>query len=106
MIDRRTIYDSISKVLLFVIFLLWTTTITMATEPSGTIDNDTYKWIIGIMFGVIQVLIGYIYVSGINSVKSSIRLLFEEMRKLERDKLDKLEHEKMCALIKKAESER
>ena len=71
------------------------------TQP---IVQPSSVWIILFLLGVIQILVGYVYVSGMNDIKTSIKEikndLKDDIEKLDNEKLDRKVHEQMCPIDK------
>ena len=70
------------------------------TEPAG---KDSSLWIIVLLVGIIQALVGYVYISGQRTTQKSIEELKERIKevkecysKLDAEKLDKELHRQIC----------
>lgn len=84
---------------------IWISVLALAADPvymEHAREVMSFQWwLIGGLLGLIQILVGFIYVSGINSVKKSLRLLFDHYAELEKDKLSKEDHDRLCLKEKK-----
>lgn len=100
MSDRRCKYRTRATVGLAIFLILWLIIGAMAEEtPLNKLAPDIMQaqWrLIVFLVGIVQVLVGFIYIAGITSVKNSIRKLFDLSEKLEKDKLDKEDHDRIC----------
>lgn len=100
MSDRRCKYRTRATIGLVVFLFLWLIIGAIAEEvpfKEHAPDIMQAQWrLIVFLVGIVQVLVGFIYVAGITSVKNSIRKLFELSEKLQKEKLDKEDHDRIC----------
>ena len=102
--DKRQTYRFRAFLSLAIFILIWFSTVVWASEISNA-GGGTFGEVltIGGLLGLVQVLIGYIYVSGIRSIKESIRTLFQHLDEIEKTKLSKEDHDRLCRLVSKKE---
>ncbi len=104
--DKRHRFQCINRFILLVFALSWVAVIAVAedrttlSEHSQDIMSFQFK-LIATLLGIVQVLIGFIYISGITSVKDSIRKLFEKIDHLDDKKLDVATHDRICEKVEK-----
>lgn len=102
--DRRDCSAVKMAIALIIYGAVWSVSMSWAGQeasvsPADGITKVLFQVILG-MVGLIQALIGYIYISGIKSVKDSIRKLFNRIEELEKEKLSKIDHEDLCARVR------
>ncbi len=101
--EKRCKYRKKAIIALWLIFVLWLVTGAIA-EDIAVKERDVIEvqWkLIVFLVGIVQVLIGFIYIAGITSVKNSIRKLYNLTENLQKEKLDKEDHDRICAKIEK-----
>lgn len=105
MLDKRHRYQCFNRFILLVFALSWVAMIAVAEDKPTYMEHSQdimafqFK-IIASLLGIVQVLIGFIYISGISSVKISIRKLFDKLDHLDEKKLDADIHKELCKKVK------
>ena len=105
-LDARLSYVCKSTVALVLFGVVWFYGVSWGMDPKEPVDaispalmreviaaqNKTIFWLVGI----VQALMGFIYVTGIMSVKTSIRTLFTEIKEVREKTLTKDDHDRLC----------
>lgn len=100
--ERRCKYRKWSIRGLWIVLVFWLIT-GVAAEESVIKERDVMQaqWrLIVFLVGIVQILVGFIYIAGITSLKTSIRKLFKLTEDLAKDKLDKTDHDRICKTAK------
>ena len=94
--DRRNRAHHKSVAALAAFVLVWIATSYAATnEPTDPFQSPGWRAFLAAT-GLIQVLIGYIYITGISSMNKKIDKLFDKTDALNNSKMDKDEHDRIC----------
>lgn len=75
------------------VFLWWVVSVYASNDAPVSASGDD-KWIILFLVGLIQAIVGYVYVSGIKELKENIKELWDK-------KVDKEYHKAICPEEKK-----
>lgn len=84
------------KILLFVSMALWFATSVFGESESSIVGSGNDKWIIVLLVGVIQGLVGYVYISGLKHITDQIKELRDYYDKLDKEKMDRELHKIIC----------
>jgi hypothetical protein len=94
--DRRKRAHHKSLLALFAFILLWVATAYGATtDTNDPFQTPGWKAFLAAV-GLIQVLVGYIYISGIAALNKKLDRLADENEELRNNKMDRAEHDRIC----------
>ena len=87
---------NVLKSIILLSTLLWFCVSALGQVSETHMENATDKWVIVFLVGIIQALVGYVYISGLRNITTQIEELKSSYKDLDDKKLDRTLHKQMC----------